>query len=153
MAGSSPDFNAAEFRRSVHEVEQMGMPQDVALRPTFHFDLRPVAAAGVATDRRGRPFDWTEPVDPVASAPPKPPVQASCSWASASAGSNEDTAVGEFNANEYDLFILDDEWAKVADFTFVLLGGNEYRREFQVPEQGLYEVTIHQVRVTARDES
>lgn len=151
MAGTSLDFDPVAFRADIRGAMIMGLPEDPAKRPTFHFDpnvVHEVADAG------GDPFDWTAPLPAPADGDPGPrvPVQVPCAWETFS-GTEEYTDMGSFNLDEALLTILDVDYALVVGFDHVLLDGNTYHYTKELPARGLFEVTVHQILVTARDES
>jgi hypothetical protein len=151
VAGPDPDDPAfaAEFRADIGAVSMMGLPEDPALRPIFHFeDGRTYANE----DSAGRPWDWTaSPTDP------EPPAGITAGngvgevlvAVEAREGETDETTAGTYEADEYILTFLDDEWAKVSQFTWVSLGGRRFKRGKTVNPIGLNDVTVHQVRVEA----
>jgi hypothetical protein len=160
MAGSSPDFDPEAFRTSIRATMVMGLPVDEALRPTFRWVHRERYAI---TDATGRPLDWT--AEALSEAPglglitePAPPrvvrgpVQVPCS-VEVTDGPVDSTSMGTFNADRAVLGVLDVDYPAVAGFDEVLLGGNVYLYDKELPPVGLYEVTFHQFAVVARDES
>jgi hypothetical protein len=149
MAGSSPDFDPAGFRRDIRAAMQMGMPADPTQRPTFRFHQ---AKTFVTADVGGMPFDWNEPPTPEDDEPARDPVQVLCA-VETNSGAEETTAIGDFDADEAVLTFLEDEYAAVAGFDEVTLGGNTYVYDKELPPVGLYEVTVYRIKVNARDES
>ena len=167
MAGTSVDFDAAEFVASIRATMMMGLPKEPELRPIFHFPFTPDYEAdplvNELVDEGGEPYDWNgaKPTTPAAGTPePKEPVlsgdeegQVLLAVAAAGSGGEEQTAIGDFNSAEYDRVFLDVDWPLVQGFTWVSLGGNRYEYVSTEPQIGLFEVTLYIVRVAAGDES
>lgn len=152
MAGTSLEFDPVEFRAAIHEAMAMGMPPEVARRPTFFFPYRETHAVA---DSGGDPFDWTaQPVVEGEPAPegPRPPVQVLCAWETAEGGESF-TDMGTLNTDEALITFLDVDYELVRGFDRVLLDDNTYEYVKELPARGLWEVGIHQVLVRARDES
>lgn len=152
MAGTDPDDPgfATEFRADIRATMMMGLPQDEALRPRFHFDRR---RAYARTDSGGRPWDprTAVPTDPDPDAPivaGDGDGQVLCA-VEAREGETDETTVGTFEADEYILTFLDVDWAPVKDFVWVELGGHRFKRGKVTYPPGLNDVTIIQVRVEA----
>ena len=123
---------------------QMAMPEDEAVRPTFHFASTKTHANA---DPTGRPWAWTStPAGPT----DRPPVQVLCVL-EADAGAAGYTAAGRFEAREVTLGFFEDEWALIADFDHVFIGGRPYDRSFELEPLALFEVTLRRVLVKARD--
>lgn len=151
MAGPDPDnpLFAEEFHADIGAVMMMGLPQDPALRPIFHFDG---GREYLQADSAGNPWDWTAaPTDPE---PPDPVVAGDADDEVLLAiepreGETDETTAGTFEADEYIFYFLDDQWPKVEAFTWCLLGGRRFKRTRTLNPIGLFDVTVHQVRVEA----
>lgn len=153
MAGTSLEFDAAAFRAEIRATMMMGLPVDEAARPTFSF---PHDVVYENEDTGGDPFDWTAPVAAAGggggTTGPRPPVQVPCALEEAG-GSEYETGLGIINEDEILLTVLDVDHALIDGFDEVEIGGNTYRYTKELPPRGLWDVTIHQIVVTARDES
>lgn len=155
MAGESPDFDPDGFRADIEAAMTMGLPKELALRPTFYWDdrvLLPVAS--LDGDAAGKPWDLNAPApapDPDAPAP-RAPVQVPCAVEYGSSPAEEGTAVGNLNANQARLTFLDIHYELIVGFSWCTLGGNRYKHVLEQPV-GLYDVTVRQVVVEAVDES
>lgn len=153
MAGASRDFPAAEFRREIRNVMTMAMPSSTSARPTFTWDVRKTyAPQGSST---GTPMDLTTAP---ATSTALPDVQALCVVELLdAAGDPIETPVGDFEPDQARLTFLDVDWALVVvdgrAFDAVLIDGTPYRWVKRLPTQGLFDVDIIQVLVSARDES
>lgn len=154
MAGQDPNggFERDQFEFDIRSVMTMGMPNVVEDRPTFHFAETRVFASH---DIEGSPFDWeTQRVDALPGEEPREPTSVLCAVESIGQGeASEGTDIGEFDMNRARLYILDDEWALIDDFTSVWLSGSEYIRVKQLPILALFDVDVHVVEIRARDES
>ena len=153
MAGVDPkgSFSGAKFRESIRAAMKMGSPTVVEEQATFHFaDGRVFASA----DDAGDPYDWN--VAPIGGQAAMAPVQVLCAIDTKSAvgaRGQPRTALGEFDEDTATLYMFEDEWALVSDFTSVWLGGSEYMRVKRLIPLGLFDVQIEQISVRARDES
>lgn len=152
MAGRSGDFPAAEFRREIRSAMMMGLPNAATARPTFRWDERPSYASGSSS---GVPFNLAEaPVTTATLAEVQVPVAVELLDAG---GAAVETPVANFHADAARLTFLDVDWAKVVvddrPFDTVLLDGNVYHYDKQLPTGALFDVDVIQVLVVARDES
>lgn len=151
MAGSTADFGAteaAEFIREVTGVMVMGLPNDAADKPTFHWaTAKTYAKASVD----GRPLTWDSAPT---SSTPRAPVQAICAVELLdTAGNPVETPIGDFSADQARLTFFPEEWGKVENFDWVTLGPSKYVWGKRLPTSGLGPVDIIQVVVQADDQS
>lgn len=153
MAGVDPrgSFSGDVFRTAIRAAMSMGSPTVVEDRATFHFaDGRTFTVA----DDTGNPYDWTLAPDGGLAA--RASVQVLCAIDTKSAvgaRGQPRTPVGEFDEDTATLFLFEDEWALVSDFTSVDLGGSTYVRIKRLIPLGLFDVQVEQVHVRAVDES
>lgn len=147
MAGEDPtgNFVADEFRENIRSAMRMGLPVDVAMRPTFYFPNDDTYALAA---RSGRPWDWT--ASPVENDPDKAPIQVPCA-VEVNGSEIEMTQLGTINPQRALLTILDLDYAKVKGFTEVHISGAVYRYSKLVQAIGLFDTTTYQVEVIARD--
>lgn len=128
----------------------MGLPVVAEDRPMFHFaDGRVFPVA----DAENKPFDWT--TSPTGAAP-KADVAVLCAVetkGAVGARGQPRTPVGEFDEDLATLYLFEDEWGQVSDFTSVTLGGSEYVRVKRLPPLALFDVQVEVVQVRARDEA
>lgn len=148
MAGSSPDFDPDQFRADIRAAMLMGTPADVALRPTFRFADTSVYDNA---DRTGKPWDWSDA--PAPTSPVRPVERQVLCAVETDAGPVVFTGLGQFDADRATLTLLDEEFEQVKGFVDVKLGGNVYLYSKTLPPNGLHEVTVYTVLVTAEDES
>lgn len=164
MAGQDPTgaFDAEEFRTSIRAVMLLGMPTDQQQRPIFLF---PRERTYTNDDKSGQPFDWgSAPATDTNDLPGEPRLvkcgeangEILCAWEAAGGRggtqSNE-TPFGDFDTERLVFTILDVDFAKVDGFDRVQMGDATYRYQFEEPRSGLYDVTVHQVVVSATDEN
>lgn len=161
MAGVDPSDAGfgAEFRETIREVMWMGTPNVVSDRATFMFmrDRIVDGGDGVSADRYGVPYDWNivdEYVDESGAVTPDPEfpdVQVLVAF-EPGAMSDEKTAVTVVNDDTGTLYMFEDEWDQVKDFTHVKMGGSTYRRVARMVPLSLFDVQLEVVRVEAVDE-
>lgn len=150
MAGTSTDFNAADFIANIEAAMMMGLPDDEAMRPIFHFD-------------GARTYDYQDgahrPWDPKAATATDPAPAAAITAGTVDGlplcavdpreGETDETTAGTFEADEYILVFLQNSWDMISDFTWVELGGKRFKRGKTVAPLGLFPVTVWQTRVEA----
>lgn len=148
MAGVDPsgNFVASTFRAQIRATMTMGLPQDVALRPTFHFASDDTYTA---VSRSGQPWDWK--ATPVANNPDKAPIQVPCVLQAANGTVVEFGALGEFDPQNAQIGLCDVDYALVKGFTEVVIAGSTYRYSKLHNVQGLFDFTIFYVDVIAKD--
>jgi hypothetical protein len=145
MAGTDAGFNAAEFRDAVRFAMNMGKPEASNERATFRWKEH---KSYEVSDPRGKPYDWGQTAEIVASHPDvEVPVAVEFF-----PGTNTGTAAGVFQAAKAEITILDEEYALVEGADFVILDGNTYVKNFVGPPVGLFGVTVYTIYVTAQDE-
>lgn len=155
MAGTNvddPGFDA-EFRADIRETMLMGLPVAVADRPTFMFTQ---SKTWVASDSAGEPWSFAPPSPgDVQQGPVKPPVQVLCAVEDSALGGRSETesTAGPIDESTVLLYMFEDEWAQVHDFTSVLLGGSTYRRVARLKPLSLYGVQLEVIKVEAVDET
>lgn len=147
MAGPDPtgEFNADETRAELRETMLMGLPNDVALRPTFYF---PTDDSFAKASLSGDPWDWE--ASPLENDPDRAPVRAPCA-VEVEGSAIELNAVGQFNPQRAVLTILDVDWNKVGGFHEMTMGGAVYRYSKLIQIIGLFDMDTYIVEVLARD--
>jgi hypothetical protein len=144
MAGSNPAFNAANFRTQIRAAMTMGESNDIPMQTTWVFGEQ---TEYLIQDPGDNPYDW-------GATPTADVLQTTIVVPSAVtfvAGTVEGTPVGEFDASHATLLLLDEDYALVAEATSVIISGNVY--DIDPPgwiEQGLFDVSVFQVHVSAR---
>jgi len=144
MAGPAPQsFNETKVRAGLRYPMQMGMPVDEALRPTFYFQQPTIDAT---TDPTGAALD----LNAGTASEPEVGVQVLCAVEQRE-GESDETVLGTFDADEYVITVLDEEWALISNFVSCTLGGRYFVRSKELYHYGLFTVTVFQVRVEALD--
>lgn len=147
MAGADPtgEFNAAETRAELQETMKMGLPNDVALQPTFFF---PTDDTFEHASMSGAPWNWED--DPLENDPDRAPVRVMCA-VEVDGAAVDLTTVGNFNPQRAVLTLLDVDYAKVRGFHEMTMMGAVYRYSRLIQAIGLFDMTTYQVEVEARD--
>lgn len=162
MAGEDPSgaFDADTFREEIRAAMLMGLPENRNMRPIFLF---PRERTYDKADKSGVPWDFSAP--PVTDTGTdlghaiycgENSNEILCTWeAGGGRGGTQsnETPFGDFDALRLVITMLDVDFAKIGGFDRVLMSGAEYRYQFDEPRIGLFDVTVHQLVVGARDES
>lgn len=144
MAGSNPDFNAAEFRDGIRLAMDMGAPVLEGERATFYFASTLVYNAN-PVDESNVPFDPT--AVPVTSTP-TPPKQVTCAVEYFDAAGRP-TDFGTIVPSRAEITLMDEDYAKVVDFTYVALRGERFDYSHTEYPSALFDVGIYTIHVTA----
>ena len=149
MAGSDAAFDPNGFRDAIRAAMVMGQPVDPAEQTTFVWlEEETFAAEGPGTLTED-PYDWT--AAPTSTVATRKVVQVNCAVEFTRDTSLEGQAMGAFAANAAVLTLLDEDWAVVKGADQVLIGGNTYVVDAPgATPSGLFDVTVYQLRVTAR---
>lgn len=156
MAGATTDFNASEVRDNLRAVMLMGLPQDPAQRPVFHFPNEPIYAKH---DMAGQPWDFNEPKIPPAEEPPADVTcgdaggQIVCSWTvlGRQTQPGQQAPMGTLNRERLEFTFLDVDYAVVRGFTTVTIGFSTYKYDKTLPHDGLHDMEVITVIVQAED--
>ncbi len=142
MVGTNPDFNGAEFREGIRQAMLMATP--VGGLPLFHFaETKQYAGA----DDAGNPFNWAE--TPTVTG--KQPRRELCLVDTHDKPMPIETPIGPFRPDQPDLYMFEDEWARVSDFESVDIAGVTYERVETLQPVTMFDVTLHHVRVKVED--
>lgn len=153
MAGTNAGFDAAGFRQAIRDTMIMGLPNTVAARPTFRWRTE---RAYWNPDPGGNTYDFTAvPTSETVIAD----LQVPCAVEFTSAGAAGDTTVvGQFDTTRIKVTLLDEEWrallargGRTPDE--IIHSGNTYIVEYQEPVVALFDVDVHTIHASARDES
>jgi hypothetical protein len=163
VAGADPSgsFSADETRQNLRATMLLGLPGDPAKRPIFLF---PRERSYAPADDAGQPWDWSQAASGDSDDPgPARTVtcgdddgQVVCAWeAGGGRGGTQsnETPFGDFDQSRLVLTILDADFELIDGFNRVIIGGNRYRRVYEMPNIGLWDLDVHQVIVEAIDES
>lgn len=141
-------FNAAAFRQAITSTMQMGLPNDESERATFRFLG---SKSYEAEDSAGHPFNWlAEPVDQTEDRDVQVPVAVQFE---ARPATSMDTGIGQFDSPRGTVTVLDVHFQQVKGADLMLFDGNKWTIEYWLPPIGLFDVTIYQAIVTAKDVS
>ena len=148
MAGTNPDFNAAEFRDGIRFAMEMGADPDTSLdhQATFYFPAQ-LVYTGPADDE-GVPFD---PNTSVTRVEPQP-VQVPCAIEFRN-DKGESLAWGAVNATHISITLLDEDHAQVEGCHHVVVGGDTYYYRSTAPPSGLFDVGLYVLHFAAAQET
>lgn len=141
MAGALAGFNPDAFRTSITNTMIMGLPNDEALKPTFHFRSSSTYPVDTVLDATGKPIDPRVHATVVAPDPVKVP----CTVEFTLDTTNDGTLVGTFWTDRALVTVLDTHYALVQDAIEVDLSGKRYLIQ-QMTSVGLGEVTVYQLQ-------
>lgn len=138
-------FNAAKFRNAIQFVFEMAAPPEAGIGLMFYFT--DVVTPDAPYDGDLVPFDPAESFVRTT----RPPISVPCDVEYVSAG-EEPTAFGSVIPSKLKVLLLDEDYVKVADTTFVVMNGDRYNRSFEEPSFGLFDVGLHTIVFVAEDE-
>ncbi|SRR5213075_3514803 len=150
------DFDTAEVRADLRAVMFMGLPDDPADRPIFHF---PDVPAYAKRDRAGQPWDFSEAALPPATAP-KPDVlcgpdsgEVVCTYTvlGRQTRAPSQSPFGALDAERLEFTFLDVDYELIKGFTSVTIGFTTYRYDKTLPPDGLSDLGVFTVVVAADD--
>lgn len=144
MAGSNPDFNAAEFRTAIQFVYDMAAPPVEEERATFLFPSTLVYDNSTVVSADSVPFDPDKTVISV----PSPSKQVACGVEYFDARGNP-TNFGTITPARAVVTLLDEDYAKIKGFTYVVLRGEQYEYDRTEYPKGLFDVGLYSIHVTA----
>lgn len=143
--GISYQFNGDVFRNAIQFVFEMAEPPEEGLAIMFHFP--DVTTVDAPSDGDLVPFDPAERF--VRST--RAPVHVPCNVEFASA-SDEPTAFGSVVPAKVKVLLLDEDYVKVKDASFVVVNGDRYNRQLEEPSFGLFDVGLHTMVFIAENE-
>jgi hypothetical protein len=138
-------FNADRFRNAIRFVFEMEQPPEFARRITFHFE--DVITYTGRQDGERVPFDPTQSV--VRTTPT--PITVPCDVQFKNQ-SDEPTAFGTVVPAKVTVLLLDVDYVKVKDASYVHINGDKYLRHFEEPAFGLFDVGLHTMVFVAENE-
>lgn len=145
MAGSNSGFDANAFRTGIRFAMNMGLPTASDDQPVFYFNATLVYNAPV--DDEDVPFDPQATVTRVA---PRPVRGIACAIEYVDEQGQE-VVFGNVTAARIKVLLLDEEYAKVKGFDYVVLGGEKYVYKTTEAPLGLFDVGVWTVHCTAED--
>lgn len=145
MAGKNSGFNAKAFRTAIRQVYDMAAPPVSDEQATFFFPAQLVYNVG--TDAEGTPFDPTATVTRTQPDPVKVPCALDFK------GATDTTDFGILAPAKVAITLLDDDYAQVEGFTYVVIRGEKYNFESVDPPSGLFDVGLYTVHVRAETQT
>jgi hypothetical protein len=146
MAGSNPDFNAAEFRAGIHLAMEMGAALDADEQVTFHFPSTLVY--NTPGDETDTPFDPTTTV----TSTPVTPKRVPCAVEYFDA-ENQPTNFGLLAPSRLEITLLDEDYEQIKNASYVVVHGDRYNYRRTQPPQGLFDVGLYVMHFTAVNEA
>lgn len=146
MAGQVPGFNADVVRKGLRLAMSVGLPVDEPDGVPFYFP-QPSVSDGSPLDANARPFS---PSSRPTAVPPRV-VRVPCGIEYF----DRDGKVENFGVivpSKVELTLLDQEYAKVEGFSYVVLGGSRYFYRNTHSPLGLVSVGVYVVTCLAEDQ-
>ena len=140
-------FDPDEVRDGLRLAMAVGLPAEVADQPVFVFPPTPVDT-GDDTDGNGVPFDWRAG-RAAAGAPTTFQVPCAIEYID---GQGKIENFGLMAPTRLLLTLLDEDYALIKGFSYVVIAGNQYFYAKTRPPLGLVSVGVWQVEVRTDDE-
>jgi hypothetical protein len=154
VAGTNPAFDAGLFRNAIRQSMQMGMPSNLAEQLKWHWKRD---TEYVPQDPTQNPYEWTQtPVVDLPGNPDEPDGERIVDYAiefSARPAGSQETVFGQFDTSRAIVTLLDTDYAIIRSADYCSIDGAIYDIDFSAPPLGMFEVTVYQVFLTARDEA
>lgn len=139
MAGSSPDFNLAEFNANIRAAMEMGATLAEEDRATFHFP-----ETGTSTHRSEDDVPWNPAV--VQDRAGKDPVVVPCA-VDYEEPADQDTRLGLIRPTRLSITLLEDDYRAIEGCSHVVYGGERY--EYRATQVGaLFDAGVYVVKFT-----
>ena len=155
MAGSDPNFSAAEFRAAIQFAMVMGAPPEVSRRARFVFPggTTTYTKGGLPVlnprlDREGKPLDPDVKVIQV----PGAEVVVDCAVEITKADA-EEIPVGNFRPTKALVTLLDDQHAQVVGCKELVYNGDRYVFGYEPEALGMFDVGVFTMVFYAMAES
>jgi hypothetical protein len=145
MAGTNQGFDAAEFRDGIHFAMNMGAPIATTDQVKFYFAPDPTTTGSV--DATGMPFDPT--TTPTAVTPD--PITVPCA-VEYDRQEGEHDRVGFVVPSRLRILLLDVDYERVKECSYIVHGGDRYDLRYEEPPLGLFDVGVHTMVFVARGE-
>jgi len=142
-----PNFDAAAVREGLRLAMQVGLPPDTDDQPLF---VMPTTVSGDAVnvlDAAGTPFNPS--YRPTRSVPATVRVPCAIEYFD---GAGKIESFGLVAPSHVLLTLLDQDFAQVKGFVYVVIGGNKYWFEREFAPLGLVDVGVHQIKCRSDDE-
>lgn len=137
------NFRADTFRNAIRFVFEMETSTEQA--PLFYF-AETVTTPGTH-DGETVPFDPTQPIVRTVRAPVTVPCDVTFDKAA-----DEPTAFGVVIPSKVTVLLLDEDYEQVRDAIYVIIQGERYNRNYEVPDFALFDVGVHQLVFIAENE-
>jgi hypothetical protein len=144
MAGTPEGFNAAEVREGLRLAMTVGLPPTVDDQPTFYMPRTSTSAGPV--DDHGVPY--SPDVVPIQSTLVRRTVTCAVEYLDAP-GKLE--AFGILVPAKIKITVLDEEYALIAGFEYVVIKGQRFFYRYTEPPVGLGTVTVYTIHCVAED--
>lgn len=145
-------FIASEFRSVIKTTMRMGIPEAPEERLIWHFN--PVKAYS-PQDAALKPYDYSTP--PVLDQPSDPDnpdgskvVDYALEFAS---GTSLEADIGRFDTSRAVVTLLDVDYEEIRNADYAMIGRTYYEIKFVGPPLGMFDVTVYQVYLNARDQA
>lgn len=149
MAGRSAGFDGDAFRDGIRLAFTMGQPPSLddpaEAQLAFHFPSQLLYTGPVDGD--GVPFDPNSTVTRVIPAP----VTVPCGIEYTSAA-DEATAFGTVLPSRVKVTLLDEDYVKVKDASYVVIGGEKYVYHHSEAPRGLFDVGLYTLTFVAEND-
>lgn len=146
MAGVQPGFNADEVRAGLRLAMSVGLPPVEVEQPTFFFAR--VASTNANADEDEVPFDVTKR----RTLAPPVSVRVPCAVEYFdNQGKIEN--FGIIVPSKIEITLLDQDYARVKGFEYVVVGGNKYWYTRTAPPMGLVSVGVYTIYCNAEDQT
>lgn len=147
MAGSNSGFNPGEFRDAIHFAMRLGAAPEADEQITFHFESQ-LTYNLAHTDGANVPFDPTATV--TAYTPEALRVDCAVEYFDAE---NQPTGFGLLAPTRLAITLLDEDYEKVKNASYVVAHGDRYDYRRTEPPSGLFDVGLYVMHFTCRSET
>lgn len=139
-------LDEAGFRADIRALMNWGQPVDPDKRATFHFADGRVFGT---SDLSGKPYDWTTAA--TGGSPAAPDVTVLVGFFPEAPQDPEETPAGPVGDDLSAVYLFEDEWAQVSDFTSMTFDGNDYDRMKRSNVLTMGGISVYVVTLRARD--
>lgn len=147
MAGTDPRFPTATVKAGIRFAMEMGAAVDPSDRAQFFMPVTVVYDKGVDGD--GVPFD---PTATITSNPTPTPIVVDCAIEYRDA-SDQPTPFGFITPAKVVITLLDEEFAQIDGFKYVVLRGEKYFFHHHEPAIALFDMGVHTLHCLAESQT
>lgn len=144
MAGTPSGFSADAVRAGLRTAMEFGAPEDTTQQATFYTET--AASTTDPADEEGVPFNPTAAITKTSPTS----VQVDCAITYLDSSGKLD-AFGYVTPDSVHVTLLDQDYAKVAGFNYVVINGNRFDYRKTLNPEGLGPITIYTVVCEAVD--